>query len=168
MTTQKQDQPQGQEQSQLETVVETVYDLIDRVEQLNKRMDSLEKTAQKKNTQRLGSEHGRKAIKDNQTGAIYPSKFAAGKAIASNENLEDAKGKIEPSDNFAYYRIAKLSPERLEEAGDDEAQTAWKKADEELQKEVEEANKQLQQEQPQSSGNQSGGPSQGKGKQKNQ
>ena len=135
---------QGQPKSRIEVLEEALVDLVDKVEKLANEVASLQKTAVKKSTQRLGSDHSRKAVKDTKTGKVYPSKFAAGKDIASSEDLEDSKGKIDPLDNFAYYRIDKLFPGRLVEATEEEAKEAWAKADAELQKAVEEANKRLQ------------------------
>jgi len=110
-----------------------VLGLIDTVEDLAKKVDGLEKTAVKKTTQRFGAEHGRKAVKDTKTGTIYPSKFAAGKALA-------AEFELDPYDTKVYYQIVKKDPERLVEASEEEAATAWTKADAELAAEVEAAN----------------------------
>jgi hypothetical protein len=132
--------------SRIEILEETLLELVDKVEELANAIAGLQKSTVKKTTQRLGAEHGRKAVKDNTTGAVYPSKFAAGKAIAAAEKLTDSKGEISPLDNFAYYRITKLFPERLVEATDEEADAAWKKADAELQAEVDKRNKELAEE----------------------
>lgn len=119
--------------SKVEILEETVLGLIDTVEELAKKMDALEKTALKKTTQRFGAEHGRKAVKDTKTGTIYPSKFAAGKALATEFELD-------PFDTKVYYQIVKKDPARLVDASDEEAEKAWAKADAELAAEVEAAN----------------------------
>jgi hypothetical protein len=154
---------QGEQQapkSRIEVLEEAVLELVDKVEKLATDIANLQKTAVKKSTQRLGAEHGRKAVKDTTTGNIYPSKFAAGKAIASSEDLKDAKGEISPLDNFAYYRITKLFPDRLVEATDEEAEAAYKKADAELQAAVDEQNKKLAEEAAKNAGQGQGQPAQ--------
>ena len=130
-------EPTGAEEkpkSRIEVLEETTLSLIDTVEALAKKVEGLEKTAVKKTTQRFGGEHGRKAVKDTKTGTIYPSKFASGKALALEYELD-------PFDTKVYYQIMKKDPERLVEATDEEAAASWKKADAELAAEVEEANK---------------------------
>lgn len=136
MTTEAGGKGPGKElpKSKVEILEETVLGLIDTVEDLAKKVDGLEKTAVKRTTQRFGAEHGRKAVKDTKTGDIYPSKFAAGKALAREYELD-------PFDTKVYYQIVKKDPERLAEASEEEAAAAWAKADAELAAEVEAANK---------------------------
>jgi len=120
--------------SRIENLEETVLSLIDTVEGQAKRIEALEKTAVKKSTQRFGTKHERTAVKDTKTGTVYPSKFAAGKALAP-----DYKD-LDPFDNMVYYKIMKADPERLIDATEEEAAAAHKKADEELAAEVAKAN----------------------------
>lgn len=58
----------------------------------------------------LGGKRRRVKIKDRNSGTIYDSKSKAGKALASEFGLD-------PNDNFVWYRIVKLSPDRFEEIG---------------------------------------------------
>ena len=58
----------------------------------------------------LGGKRRAVKVKDKNSGTIYDSKSKAGKALASEFGLD-------PNDNFVWYRIVKLSPDRFEEAG---------------------------------------------------
>lgn len=120
----------------IQVIEETVLAMIDTMEDISKRLAGLEKTSVKKSTQRLGAKHERTAVKDTKTNIVYPSKFAAGKALAAEFGLD-------PLNNFAYYQIIKAAPDRLAEATDDETAAAHAKADAELQAQVDESNKKL-------------------------
>ena len=58
----------------------------------------------------LGGKRRAVKVKDKNSGTTYDSKSKAGKALASEFGLD-------PNDNFVWYRIVKLSPDRFEEAG---------------------------------------------------
>lgn len=140
MTTEGQEGQKGAEpKSRIEVLEEALYELIDKVEELAKAVATLQKTAVKKTTQRFGAEHARKAVKDTKTGKVYPSKFAAGKALAGEYNLD-------PLDTKVYYQVVKADPGRLVEATEEEAKGAWAEADAQLQKSIDEANRRIAEE----------------------
>lgn len=139
MTT-EQEKKAEQPKSRIEVLEEVVFTLVDKMEELSKAIETLQKTAVRKTTQRFGAEHGRKAVKDTKTGAIYPSKFSAGKKLAAEYELD-------PLDTKVYYQIMKKDPARLVDASDEESKEAWTKADAELQKAVDEENIRLAAEQ---------------------
>jgi hypothetical protein len=124
-----------QPKSRIEVLEETVLSLIDKVETLAKGIDSLQKTAVKKSTQRFGAEHARKAVKDTQTGKVYPSLYKAGKELAAEFGLD-------PLNQQVWYQIQKKAPERFKilEATDPEAVAAFAKSDAELQAAVDAEN----------------------------
>lgn len=139
--------PQGEPQkSRIETVeekvtilTEAVLTLTDKLEQIADKLGAIEKTAVKKSTQRFGSDHARKAVKDTKTGVVYPSLFSCGKALAGDYK------ELDPLDRQVYYKIKKADPERLVELEKDspEANKAFAEADAKLAAEVEVSNKKL-------------------------
>jgi len=120
--------------SKVDILEETTLKLIDAIEALAKKVDSLEKTSVKKKAGLFGGKRERTAIRDTKTGAIYVSKAAVGKALASEFNLD-------PLDHFVWYKITAQEPDRFVDASAEEAQGVWKAEEERIAKEVEEANK---------------------------
>jgi len=127
-------QAEEKPKSKVDILEETVLKLIDTIEVLAKKVDSLEKTSVKKKSGLFGGKRERTAIKDTKTGTIYVSKAAVGKALAGEFNLD-------PLDHFVWYKITAQEPERFVEASAEEAQKVWKEEEERIAKEVEEANK---------------------------
>jgi hypothetical protein len=123
-------------------VENAVLTMLDKVEELVNQIADVKKSGgEKKTTQRAGADHSRKAVKDTKTGKIYPSKFATGKAVISEERPKDEKGELDPLNTWAWYRLTKLYPDRFVEATEEEAKATWAKVDAEQQAEVEAANK---------------------------
>ena len=56
----------------------------------------------------LGGKRRAVRVKDRNSGTTYDSKSKAGKALAAEFGLD-------PNDNFVWYRIVKISPDRFEE-----------------------------------------------------
>lgn len=117
-------------------IEEVVLSLIDKVEELTKKIDGLEKTSVKKSAGLFGGKRQKTAIKDTKTGKIYPSKAAIGKNFAGEFGLD-------VTDNFAWYKIISQAPDRFVEATEEEAQKAWADQEAQLQKSVDEANKKI-------------------------
>jgi hypothetical protein len=115
---------------------EVLYALVDRVEAVATDVAKLNKTVVKKSTQRFGTEHKPKAVKDTKTSHVYPSLFASGKALASEFGLD-------PLDPRVYYQIIKKDATRLVvlAEGDPEGIKAQEDARAEIARQVEEANK---------------------------
>lgn len=110
-------------------------ELVNSVEAVAKSQEALSKVAVKKSTQRFGQKHERTAVKDTKTGKIYPSKFASGKALASEYDG------LDPLNPQVYYQIMKKDPTRLVEATTEESAKAWKENDDKIAAEVAAANK---------------------------
>jgi len=129
------DKKEGQP-STTPAVEEVVVSLIDKVEELTKKIESLEKTSVKKSAGLFGGKREKTAIKDTKTGKIYPSKASVGKNLAKEFNLDI-------NDNFAWYKIISQAPERFIPAGEEEAKAVWAEQEAQLQKSVEEENKKI-------------------------
>lgn len=59
------------------------------------------------------------ALKDTKTGKVYTTKAAMAEAIAPEFGLD-------PTDNFAYYKIINEAPTRFVKATEAEKREAWK------------------------------------------
>ncbi len=103
----------GKPKTKIDQLEETVLSLIDVVEEQSKRIDKVEKTTVKKATGLFGGKRGRVAIKDTQTGVVYISKSAVGKALAGEADTD-------PLDHFAWYKLQAKFPERFIEASEEE------------------------------------------------
>lgn len=125
---------EGTPKSKVDILEETVLKLIDTVEALAKKIDSVEKTAVKKKSGLFGGKRERTAIKDTKTGTVHVSKAAVGKALAGEFNLD-------PLDHFVWYKITAQAPDRFVDASEEEAKKVWDEEAARIAKEVEEANK---------------------------
>lgn len=103
----------GKPKTKIDQLEDNLLELIDVMEKLSGRMDKLEKTAVKKATGLFGGKRGRVAIKDTQTGVVYISKSAVGKALAGEADTD-------PLDHFAWYKLQAKFPERFVEASEEE------------------------------------------------
>lgn len=99
--------------TKIDQLEDSLLEMIDLLEKLSGRMDKLEKTAVKKAAGLFGGKRGRVAIKDTQTGVVYISKSAVGKALAGEADTD-------PLDHFAWYKLQAKFPERFVEASEEE------------------------------------------------
>jgi len=120
----------------LADVVEVVNTLVNRMEEIAKEVENLKKTSVKKSAGLFGGKRQKTAIKDTETGKIYPSKASVGRNLAG-------EFKLDVTDNFAWYKITSQAPDRFVAASDEEAQKAWADQEAQLQKSVDEANKKI-------------------------
>jgi hypothetical protein len=124
------------------TAFETVMmEIIDKVEALTKKVETVQKTAVTKPKGLFGGKRTPVPTKDLKTGVVYPSKAAVGKAFA-------AEAGADPLESTAYYVvIAKLKmpdgKDRFVDASTEEGAAAIAKRDAERAAEVEESNKKL-------------------------
>jgi len=105
-------------------------ELVGVVEKLTERVDVLEKNTVKKAAGLFGGKgkEGRMATKDTQTGIVYVSKSALGKALATEADTG-------ASDHFAWYKLTKKFPERFVEASEAEKAKAEAEAAAQAEKE---------------------------------
>jgi len=129
---------QVEKKSRVEVLEETVLELIDKVEEQGKTIAGLEKTVVKKSTGLFGGKREKTAIKDSETGKIYPSKASVGKALATLIEGGD------PGDHFMWYKLQAKFPQSFVVASTEEAEKVW--ADEKARQETEvaEANARLE------------------------
>lgn len=127
-------------EERLEAIEEAVEAVLGMFEELSKKVNEIDKKTVKKSTGLFGgkrkSEFG---TKDTVTGNVYPTKAAAGKALASEYDLD-------PLVSTVYYTIMSKAPDRLVDATAEETEKARKLRDEQKAKEVAEANKRLEDE----------------------
>jgi len=127
-------------EERLEAVEEALDAVLGMVEELSKKVNDIDKKTVKKSTGLFGgkrkSEFG---TKDTKTGKVYPTKAAAGKALATEYDLD-------PLVSTVYYTIMSKDPERLVDASAEETEKARKERDEQKAKEVAEANKRMEEE----------------------
>jgi len=143
-----QEQEQTKSKTKLENLEEVVINLLDVVTDMSKTIQKLEEEVNelKKNTSSkpkglFGGKRTRTAIKDTETGVVYPSKAATGRALCEEVGTDE-------TDHFAWYKLIAKFPDRFEELPEDskEAQQAWEQQKKELEEYVAQENKKLQEE----------------------
>lgn len=99
--------------TRMEVLEETVATVIERLDELDKKVATIEKTGGGKPKGLFGGQRERKAMKDTQTGIVYVSKAALGKALATEADTTE-------DDHFAFYKLDSKFPDRFVEATADE------------------------------------------------
>ena len=127
-------------EERIKALEDVVAQVIDKLEEQAKELESVKKTTVKKSAGLFGGKRERTAIKDITTGKIYPSKASVGKSLAGEAGAD-------PLDHFAWYKLMAKFPDRFVSATDEEAKAVWKAEADRVAKEVEESNQRLQAEQ---------------------
>jgi len=122
--------------SRIEALEDTVLEIAEKLEELVKSQATLSKTTVKKSAGLFGGKRERIAIKDTQTGEIYVSKAAVGKALATEADST-------AEDHFAWYKLIAKFPDRFVDASANEKAKVEKEDAERMAKEVEESNVRL-------------------------
>lgn len=137
-------EPEQTPEDRLKSLEDVVFELIDKVEEVTKSIESLKKTAVTKPKGKFGGKRTRTPMKDLKTGDLYISKAAVGKKYAAEVGKD-------PLDTFAWYTVEKqlrmedLSA-RFVEAGEEDAAKVIAQHDAQVAKEVAEANARLEKE----------------------
>jgi len=82
---------------------------------------------------KFGGKRGATPTKDTQTGLLYESKSAVGKALA-------AENELDPDDHYVWYELIKKFPERFVDCNEAESAIVLQRRDERIAKEIAEAN----------------------------
>ncbi len=138
MTTENTEEVKAQPKSRIDILEETVLALIDKFEELEKKLGQVEKSAVKKSTGLFGGKREKTAILDTTTKKVYPSKAAVGKALYGEIEGGD------PGDHFVWYKLQSKFPERFVNATAEQAEKVWADEKAKQEKEVAEANKKLE------------------------
>jgi len=130
-------------EERIDALEEAVINMLDMLEDMAKKLATVEKTAVTKPKGLFGGKRSKTAIEDTKTGTVYPSKSAVGKALYGE--IKDG----DPSDRFIWYKLLTQFPERFKELGEDDPKAVKVWADEKakVEAEVEAANKKLAAEQ---------------------
>jgi len=86
---------------------------------------------------KFGGKRGATPTKDTQTGLLYESKSAVGKALAAENGLD-------PDDHYVWYELIKRFPGRFVDCNEQESAIVLQRRDERIAKEIAEANAKLE------------------------
>ncbi len=115
-------------EKRLESLEDALSEMVDLLQDLNSRMEALEKNTVKKKSGLFGGKTKPRAIKDSKTGIVYTSLTALGKACAHEIGVDPL------ADKFVFYKLDKAFPDRFVEPTEAEATAAKAKQEEEAAK----------------------------------
>lgn len=133
-------------EQRLKIIEDVTFEIIDKLEKLTERLESLSKDAVTKPKGLFGGKRVPVPIKDLQTGEVYPSMSAVNKVFGPEIGIDPYE------DTMGYYKIAKKllledGTARFVAAPEDEAKKAREKYEAEVQAEIDKKNAELQAEQ---------------------
>lgn len=130
-------------EERLDAVEEVMFDLIDKLEDMGKKIENVAKNAVSKPKGKFGEHRARTPMKDLVTGTVYLSKAAVGKKFAIEVGGD-------PADTFVYYVVEKklaivaldgTKTPRFVPASAEEGAAVIKKHDDDMAAEIAESNR---------------------------